>query len=141
MQQIAEYWDSIKRAILDSYPPTTKSSPYYLKNILEACLVDNLQVFAMTDITQKIIYGYTVTMIQQDDITGHKNLLIYAMRTWNAPNRKEYAQMYKDLIVWKNACGCDGISCYTEEEQVLNLFKQMNDGKVKVTYYAVAQPD
>jgi hypothetical protein len=120
-EQVANYWDIVKFAVEESFPPTVKTRPD-MNKILESLLGGSMIAWVSIDDNSKKILGIVTTTISEDICTGTKNLVIYSVYALaEKVGRKNWADGYEAIMKYAKSLGCTHVVGYTK----VNAIKQV----------------
>lgn len=136
---ISNLWDShIKPAFINAAPPTTLSATVFGPEMLGACLTELVQVYVIVDEKDhNKQYGIMATQVQAEYVTGFKTLLIYAMHHWDIIPATVLSSTMESLREVARGFGCQVISMYTPQKQVVNMLAHYARSESTCLYYCV----
>ena len=128
-EQIASSWDYVRPGILETLAPVADQSHETIQRVLRSLLSEDMQLWMgledPNDFSDKSIYGFMVTTIYTDLISGTSSLLVYSLfevreippMIWSLGMRKlgDFASINK----------CTNIIAYTEIPRVIELSKML----------------
>src|SRR5574340_631885 len=114
-EQISVFWDSIKFGIAKSAAPDVKLNHGALNVVLQKLLTGTAQCWLVTELreTGPVLLGCIVTYIKTDDLTERKNLLVYALYSYEKISDLTWAEVLETLRKFAEAEECDYIVGYT----------------------------
>ena len=125
--QVAENWQYLEPGIRTALPPFTYEDPERMNNIHQAllsglidCWVGNIQVNGSWK-----PYGFMLTTLSEDTISGVKNLLIYVVYSYSKIPLKEFEANIGTIVSHAKNLGCHRIVAYTSVPKLLAIAKEL----------------
>jgi hypothetical protein len=119
--QISEAWPLIKIALRFSAAPTADTSEEKMKNILRALLTGKALCW-MTGNSRKP-RTVVITTMGIEEISGTKNMLIYAAHGFEKEAPKQYEEILKGIKGYAEFKGCNNILCYVWNDKIKELLE------------------
>lgn len=124
--QIDKYWELIREALLESLPPYVPKWDTELNAILASILSGKMQVWVICrSATGNPVRGLIVTLVETDECSGAKDLLVYALYSWRWLSREEYADAIRTLTGFGAACGCNTLCACTQNENLIGILQEL----------------
>ena len=130
--QIAEKWDLIKRGVEIAVPPTVSSSPRVINNILMGLLEGSAQCWVEYEVESKknVVYGFVITTIMEDFLSGARNLLLYSLFGAKPLEDAIWVRGLETMRKYAKANGCEKVVAYSNVERIEEVVKSLG-GKVE----------
>ena len=128
--QISRFWDIIKYGIEESLPPVAYSNPNVLNNVLSNLLSDKAQCWASYHRDENdtiILEGIIITEVLIDHISMTKNLLIYAMCSFDNNDLSKWTYALGMLAKFAKSQGCLQIIGYTNVDKAIRFAERFGD--------------
>lgn len=121
--QVATYWAIIKYAVEESVPPTARSGPEELNNILAALVDGRAECWVQTrkDEDGFEIEALLVTLFQSDEISDTKALMIYCLFGLTNISPSSWAEGLSTLVQYALSKGCDYITAYSANPEIVRM--------------------
>lgn len=110
-EQVEAEWDLIKPCIMGALPPYVRATHNAMTNILTAILLEDADVWKYA--VGKEIHAILLTYIRRHDLTGQKQLEIYAVYGTEAITPEKYKDIIDTLKKYARAKACEVIIGYT----------------------------
>ena len=136
--QIAEYWDMLKPAIMGALPPVSSNDKDLANNILENLLahgMDCWMVYTIKDGVNKILLIATTT-ISEDICSRTRSLMVYTVFGVNPASGKEWEEGFEVLSKYGRSRGCSRIIAYTDVESIRRMAKIFG-GEARYTFISI----
>lgn len=128
-EQVSKEWEFYAPLIARSLPPMIATTLMGMASILRAILMEDLIVWNYYDDEDDLIFVMT-TSVSQDNITMHRDLLIYSMSSVQHVRIKHFEDTFKTLKKYAIHFRCINIIAYTENEKIARYLKEHNDANV-----------
>ena len=122
-EQVSMYWPAIEEGIKKSLSTRTMWTQQGVKNMLIGLMTGQIDCRFL--ISSDIIYGFVITRVIEDPITGDKNLLIYSLYSSNRIPQEIWLEGAKELREDAYARGCTKVVAYSSEPRVLEMAKKL----------------
>jgi len=136
--QIAEYWDMLKVAILGALPPTVSNNGDLANNILENMLAGGLDCWVVYNDRSGIkkISLIATTTISDDLCSRTRNLLVYTVFGVTPATGKEWQEGFETLAKYGRSKGCSKIIAYTDVESIKKIARILG-GDTRYTFISI----
>ena len=130
--QISSKWNIIKRGIEVSVPPTITSSPKVMNNILMGLLEGSAQCWVEYEVVKEksIVYGFLITTVMEDFLSGVRNLLIYSLYGARPIDDDIWVRGLITLRKYAKANNCEKVIAYSNIERIEEIVRSLG-GKVE----------
>lgn len=121
--RLAEHWAFIKLAIVAAAPPSILLDEAKMLRILKQLLAGGMQVWVANreNVFPSQAIALLTTVIQTDELTGSKNLLLFSFYGWEDINDQEYLLGFTTLQKFAVSEGCETMSFYSNIDRLLQL--------------------
>ena len=127
-EQIADLWDSIRYAIINSVAPIVDPTPDNIQNILCQMLRQDMQCWCIFD-DKKNIYGYVVTSIVVDPSTDFRTLIIYCMFFYDKASPDMWVESNTTIEKYAKANKCTRIAAYSANPDAVSIAEKFGYNK------------
>jgi hypothetical protein len=122
-QQIRDYWDELKPAIVASFPRTPKNKELWLSELLAKGLTDQVTFWVGTE--GEFISLLLLTTSFVEPITQERSLLVYAPYGFRPISEELWKEMAQAGTDHARALGCSTIVAYSEIPRVVEISKAL----------------
>ncbi len=130
-EQVSKNWPAIRKAIEASLPPISVGAEDRMNRILEAIINDYAHCWFNYNKDDQLDV-VVVTSFLSDEITGIKNLFIFAMYGMMA-ERRSWLEGLKTLVRFARGHGCDQIVAYSDIDSVIKFVERVGgDGDFRL---------
>lgn len=132
VDQIADNWNFIRPGLEIALPPTVGSVANRMSNIFTSLLTGRLEAWVSVEKAEKRneITGFVITQLLNDDISGTKSLLIYAVYGLSNSSQVSWEEGLKTIQDYAHKNTCHRIIAYSEVESIIK-FVQSKGGKAQ----------
>lgn len=123
-EQIPQYWEVIKYAVVNVEIVEEQYREKYLNNLLYQLLAGKVQCFVrLGEGRQLEMVG--LTSIQVDHIRDDRTLFCYALYSFKKVPGETWASDFVELVQWAKASKCKSITLWSNNEKAINLCKML----------------
>lgn len=122
--QVSKSWPVLRNVIEKALPPLASNEEDRMAKILEQLLTGEMICWASfrnSDVLQTEMIALVLTTLANDYCTGAKNLLIYAVSSFEKTIGSDWVEGYQALAKFAKKLNCQGIIGYSKDEKVLNI--------------------
>jgi len=125
-EQISNFWDIIKFAIIESHPSSTPMGLEELNVIFEELLCDVADCWVSCNKENRSkIEGIIITKVVHDPGTRSKNLLIYSLYMDQGIDRMSWPEGLATLAKWAIKKGCRNLVGFTDNSQMVSIAEKL----------------
>ena len=131
-EQISEKWDIIKRGVEVAVPPTVLTSPKVINNILMSLLNGSAQCWVEYKVEEgkNIVYGFLITAVLDDFLSGVRNLLIYSLFGARPIEDDIWIKGLETIRKYAKANNCEKVIAYSNVKRIEEIVNSLG-GKVE----------
>ena len=125
--QIAEKWDILRYGVEEAVPPTISSSPRVMNNILMSLLDGSAQCWVEYKVEEEkiVVYGFVITTIMEDFLSGVRNLLIYSLFGARPIEDDIWIRGLETMRKYARANGCEKVMAYSNIDRIEEIVKSL----------------
>src|SRR6056297_1406603 len=127
IDQISSIWDYVRFAVDEALPPTASTQRQRLSNILTALMSGVMECWAVYEKDEEdkkiILYAVILTIINSDECSGSKQLVIYALATIQEGPRRLWKKGITSLVEYARSKGCERVVGYTNVESIKTFIR------------------
>lgn len=134
---IHKHWGVIRAALAGSLPPTFSGNAVEaLPRIQKALIEDLMQCWVLKQDHEAVTV--VITMISGDIMAMEKDLMIYAMYNIgeNGASMEALAHGWQVLLRYASGVGCNRLTFYTDQDEIVKLAERASGEEVYVQKYA-----
>lgn len=119
--QISNFWDLIKDSVEKAVIPTADIGPDSLNKVLENLLSGRADCWINYNREEDNvnITGVLVTEVVEDDMTGTKNLLLYALHLFGGSDKRIWLEGAVTTAKWARKHKCHKIIAFTANKNII----------------------
>lgn len=125
--QITNYWEDIKAAIIYAVPPLAQASQEGLNELLEGLLAGRMQAWTLYEVEEGAvkIYALIVTTVWVEIGTLGRNLLIYALYGYSFVKPELWKGALEILRKFARANDCQKIVAFSKVPRIWEIVSQL----------------
>lgn len=135
-EDIAKYWGLLREGIMEALPPATGENPEKMSNIFSSLLAGGADCWLVTD--GKKVKGFAITTINEDLVSGTKNLLIYCLYGYGGMTGDGLVEGFEVISKYAKHRGCSGITAFTDVDLLIKIAEKFGgESKYKLIYIPI----
>lgn len=122
--QVANYWDFIKYGVEEAIIPTVGIHDERMSEVLESIMLGKMVVWVSANKDTKVIDGVVCTVLQTDELSKTKSLLIYSLYGTESM-RSSWSDGLEQLQKYAKTEGCHKILAYSNLPEIISYVEHI----------------
>lgn len=125
-EQVSKHWPFVYKAIREALPPIADEEVNTKNNVLRSILSGNLEVWVYVEKGKNgsTIRAVVSTLIQEDEVVGLNNLLVYTMYSFGELSDEIWQEGLLTLLKYARGKDCSSLTFFTQNPKILEFFKR-----------------
>ena len=137
--QVAKFWDVIKYALQNSFPPIAGKSEQRINRVLSQLLSEKAQCWISYKIEDNVrtIVAITITTHVYDSLSNAKNLLIYCLYSYgDVIDDDSWKEGLKTLVMFAAETRSDNLIAYSSNKIIIDAINKLG-GDTSISFISL----